>query len=151
MCSHTHTTDKHGLDNIEDRIRDEFNSLIVLPSDIDSITRLDEPTSADHYGTLVRWTAMVQDTGYGTEMYLSTSTSNKCLVYGANQDEVGGEQHARMHNLDDQRMFNSVMMQMLYQGYASALTSTLFKYPAITVARTASMSIYQQDQRTSFH
>lgn len=81
--------DKHGAEGIEERIKDEFHSLVLLPGDMDSIARLDEPSSDNHYNTLVRWTAMVQDTGYGTEMYLSTSATNKCLVYGANEDEVG--------------------------------------------------------------
>ncbi|TIA97065.1 hypothetical protein E3P94_03204 [Wallemia ichthyophaga] len=79
--------DKHGAEGIEERIKDEFHSLVLLPGDMDSIARLDEPSSDNHYNTLVRWTAMVQDTGYGTEMYLSTSATNKCLVYGANEDE----------------------------------------------------------------
>ncbi|TIB70550.1 hypothetical protein E3Q22_00497 [Wallemia mellicola] len=75
--------EKHGLDSIEDKLIDEFNNLVNLPTDIDSIPELE---SAD-FGTLVRWTAMVQDTGYGTEMYISTSSNDKCLVYGANQNE----------------------------------------------------------------
>lgn len=84
MCITLTILDENGLNDIENKVLESFNSYVVLPTDIDSIPVLED----GDYGTLVRWNGMVQDTGYGTEMYLSTSSTNQCLVYGANQDTV---------------------------------------------------------------
>lgn len=57
---------------------------------IPALTSLSTPSTLPPPGSLVRFRAMVQDTGMGSELYQAVGEANKIFMYGAEEEGIGG-------------------------------------------------------------
>ncbi|GAA5941819.1 uncharacterized protein JCM15063_000785 [Sporobolomyces koalae] len=83
------------LDGFELRVEETFRSLVQDARDqLPAITALTDPARLPRPGSLVRFRAMVQDTGYGSELYRALGTRNQLLMYGIEEAEEGSNASA---------------------------------------------------------
>ncbi|GAA5900559.1 uncharacterized protein JCM6883_002882 [Sporobolomyces salmoneus] len=76
------------LDGFELRVQESFESLLRdARSQLPAVTALSNQSKLPRPGSLVRFRAMVQDTGYGTELYRALGAKNQLLMYGIEETE----------------------------------------------------------------
>ncbi|GAA5901458.1 hypothetical protein JCM8208_001808 [Rhodotorula glutinis] len=79
-----------SLDGFDQRVASSFSALISADGALEQIphiTSLSTPTSLPPTGSLVRFRAMVQDTGLGAELFEAVSADGKkVLMYGAEEE-----------------------------------------------------------------
>ncbi|BGP38039.1 hypothetical protein JCM10450v2_001972 [Rhodotorula kratochvilovae] len=82
-----------ALDSLEQRVADTFSSLVSAEGALDqipSLTSLSTSTTLPPQGSLVKFRAMVQDTGLGAELFQAISADRKrVLMYGAEEEAAG--------------------------------------------------------------
>ncbi|GAA6059426.1 hypothetical protein JCM10212_003658 [Sporobolomyces blumeae] len=79
-----------SLDSFEDRVESTFSTLLNdARTQLPAITSLSKPSSLPPQGSLVRFRGMVQDTGYGGELYRALGSKNEVLMYGAEETDAG--------------------------------------------------------------
>ncbi|GAA5929302.1 hypothetical protein JCM3775_002304 [Rhodotorula graminis] len=82
-----------SLDGFDERVAASLSALISADGaleQIPTITSLSTPTSLPPTGSLVRFRAMVQDTGLGAELFEAVSADGKkVLMYGAEEEGPG--------------------------------------------------------------
>ncbi|GAA6056399.1 hypothetical protein JCM3770_000683 [Rhodotorula araucariae] len=82
-----------ALDGFEQRVADAFSALVMAEGALEQIpalTSLSTPTTLPPQGSLVKFRAMVQDTGLGAELFHAISSDGKrVIMYGAEEDAAG--------------------------------------------------------------
>ncbi|GAA5927019.1 hypothetical protein JCM10213_005555 [Rhodosporidiobolus nylandii] len=85
---------EHGtLDGLEERVASTFASLFEdekARSQLRALTSLSNAAALPPAGALVRFRAMVQDTGLGSELYRAVGAKGELFMYGADETEQGG-------------------------------------------------------------
>ncbi|GAA5991954.1 hypothetical protein JCM5350_001318 [Sporobolomyces pararoseus] len=77
-----------NLDGFESRVETTFQSLLKdAREQVPAITSLSDQRRLPRPGSLVRFRAMVQDTGYGTELYRALGAKDQLLMYGIEETE----------------------------------------------------------------
>ncbi|GAA5888198.1 hypothetical protein JCM6882_000317 [Rhodosporidiobolus microsporus] len=82
-----------SLDGFEERVATAFTNLfedVNAREQLPSITSLSTAASLPPAGTLVRFRAMVQDTGLGSELYRAQGSEGQLYMYGAEEEQAGG-------------------------------------------------------------
>ncbi|GAA5863858.1 hypothetical protein JCM1840_005793 [Sporobolomyces johnsonii] len=80
-----------SLDGFEQRVSTTFSSLFQngpTRRQLPAITSLSTSTHLPPPGTLVRFRAMVQDTGFGSELYRAQGSKGEVLMYGVEEPET---------------------------------------------------------------
>ncbi|CEQ39904.1 SPOSA6832_01455 [Sporobolomyces salmonicolor] len=80
-----------SLESFEQRVSTTFASLFQHGSarrQLPTITALSTSTHLPPTGTLVRFRAMVQDTGFGSELYRALGAEDEVLMYGVEEPET---------------------------------------------------------------
>ncbi|GAA5975722.1 hypothetical protein JCM21900_006293 [Sporobolomyces salmonicolor] len=80
-----------SLESFEQRVSTTFASLFQHGSarrQLPAITALSTSTHLPPTGTLVRFRAMVQDTGFGSELYRALGAEDEVLMYGVEEPET---------------------------------------------------------------
>ncbi|KAK4058932.1 hypothetical protein OIO90_000378 [Microbotryomycetes sp. JL221] len=88
--------DPKSLDGFEQTIESTFQTLFKDASALSQLPQLDATTTTSNLpaiGTLVRFRAMVQDTGYGNELFRAIDTNGNLLMYGldSSSNEQAGD------------------------------------------------------------
>ncbi|GAA6044679.1 hypothetical protein NBRC10513_004549 [Rhodotorula toruloides] len=81
-----------SLDGFEKRVAETFSQLLSddnAVQQIPALTFLTTPSTLPPSGSLVRFRAMVQDTGMGSELYQAIGEGNEVFMYGA-EEGIGG-------------------------------------------------------------
>ncbi|GAA5953960.1 hypothetical protein JCM3765_000708 [Sporobolomyces pararoseus] len=97
-----------NLDGFESRVESTFQSLLKdAREQVPAITSLSDQTRLPRPGSLVRFRAMVQDTGYGTELYRALGAKNQLLMYGneETEEEVNSAAHEDYSKLKERQVF----------------------------------------------
>ncbi|GAA5978846.1 hypothetical protein JCM11641_003584 [Rhodosporidiobolus odoratus] len=79
-----------SLDGLEEFVASTFADLFkdaATLSQLPSVTSLSTPSTLPAPGTLVRFRAMVQDTGLGSELYRAVGDGGRLYMYGAEEQE----------------------------------------------------------------
>ncbi|BGP30158.1 hypothetical protein JCM10296v2_001910 [Rhodotorula toruloides] len=82
-----------SLDNFEKRVAETFSRLLSddkAVQQIPALPSLSTPSTLPPSGSLVRFRAMVQDTGMGSELYQAVGEGNQIFMYGAEEEGIGG-------------------------------------------------------------
>ncbi|GAA5833275.1 hypothetical protein JCM11251_005191 [Rhodosporidiobolus azoricus] len=85
-----------SLDGLEEWVSSTFNGLfedVKARDQLPAITSLSTASSLPPVGTLVRFRAMVQDTGLGSELYRAQGKEGKLFMYGTEEAHAGGAEH----------------------------------------------------------
>ncbi|GAA5883357.1 hypothetical protein JCM16303_006707 [Sporobolomyces ruberrimus] len=98
-----------NLDQFEHRIESTFSTLLKDARDqLPAITSLSDQSRLPSPGTLVRFRAMVQDTGYGTELYRAIGAKDQLLMYGLEEtadDSDNSAAHEDYSKLKERQIF----------------------------------------------
>ncbi|CDR48017.1 hypothetical protein NBRC10512_002616 [Rhodotorula toruloides] len=82
-----------SLDGFEKRVAETFSRLLSddkAVQQIPALTSLSTPSTLPPPSSLVRFRAMVQDTGMGSELYQAVGEGDKIFMYGAEEEGIGG-------------------------------------------------------------
>ncbi|BGP22901.1 hypothetical protein JCM10295v2_001792 [Rhodotorula toruloides] len=86
--------DDPSLDGFEKRVAETFSQLLSddkAVQQIPMLTSLSTPSTLPPPGSLVRFRAMVQDTGMGSELYQAVGEGDTVFMYGADEEGMGGD------------------------------------------------------------
>ncbi|GAA5836579.1 hypothetical protein JCM5353_003723 [Sporobolomyces roseus] len=96
------------LDGFEDRVQSTFSTLLNDARDqLPAITSLSKNSNLPKAGSLVKFRAMVQDTGYGSELYKAIGDKDELLMYGIEETDEGNSpsSHEDYSKLKERQVF----------------------------------------------
>uniref|UniRef100_A0A0K3CHI2 BY PROTMAP: gi/472587858/gb/EMS25354.1/ mini-chromosome maintenance complex-binding protein [Rhodosporidium toruloides NP11] gi/647401640/emb/CDR48017.1/ RHTO0S15e05050g1_1 [Rhodosporidium toruloides] n=1 Tax=Rhodotorula toruloides TaxID=5286 RepID=A0A0K3CHI2_RHOTO len=120
-----------SLDGFEKRVAETFSQLLSddnAVQQIPALTFLTTPSTLPPSGSLVRFRAMVQDTGMGSELYQAIGEGNEVFMYGA-EEGIGGnpEDYSK---LKERQLFYVVNLQSSVDRLSLSASSSSAPAPA---------------------